>query len=277
MKYLFTLTAILAFFTWNAAQSQVNTLLYEDFESTVVESDINLTGWTNMPEQGSRAWIGKEYNQNKYAQASAYNSGEINEAWLITPALTLTGNNDFSFDVNIGYYTHDALTVYISTDFDGTDISGATWDDITNNFTIPQSPTNGYGTLDTAGIMPLTNYTGNQVHIAFVYNGNDNAGETTTIQIDNVEVTGTVGIETNKSSHSVNLYPNPASSSVNINSNSFMESISVSNVLGQTIMKIADIESESYKLNVSDLSSGLYIVDIQNENGNRITKRFIKK
>ena len=276
MKYLFTLTTILAFFTWNTMQAQ-STLLYEDFETTVVDADIDLNGWTNMPLQGNRAWIGKEYDQNKYAQATAYNSGEINEAWLITPELTLNGNNEFSFAVNIGYYTHDALSVYISTDFDGTDISGANWDDITNNFTIPQSPTGGYGTLDTAGTMPLTNYVGNQVHIAFVYNGNDNAGETTTIQVDNVEVTGTVGIETNKSDIQVNLYPNPAVSNIDITSNSFMKSITVFNVYGQKITNINDIDAEKHTLNVADLSSGMYFVNIKNTNGIHKTVNFIKE
>lgn len=276
MKYLFTLTALLALFAWNTTQAQ-STLLSENFETTTVDSVVDLTDWMNVANQGSRKWVGKEYNQNKYAQMSSYNSGEANETWLITPEVTLDGNEEFSFEVNIGYYTHDALTVYISTDFDGSDISGATWNDITNNFTIPQTPTDGYGTLDTAGKMSLSSYSGNTAHIAFVYNGDANAGETTTIQVDSVVVTSTTGIEDEESNQENDIYPNPATSNVNIKSHSNMESITVYNVYGQKVMKVNNVYSDKKSLNVDNLSDGLYMLDIRNADDSRMTKQFMKK
>ncbi|MCF8331861.1 MAG: choice-of-anchor J domain-containing protein [Bacteroidales bacterium] len=251
-------------------------LVDEDFETTTPDSDVSLTDWTNSAEVGTRLWIGKEYNSNKYAQFSSYNSGEANEGWLITPSLTLDGTNEFSFEVNIGYWTHDALSVYISTDFDGTDIAGATWDDITSNFTIPQTPTGGYGTFDTAGTMTLTNYTGD-AYIAFVYTGDDNAGETTTIQVDNVLVTsGSTGIQ-NLQENEFKVYPNPATSLLNINSGETIKNVVISNLTGQIVKVHQGNGKSKISVNIQELPSGIYIADMQNANGKISTFKFIKQ
>lgn len=270
LRNLFLFTALL--FITSLVQAQ---LLDEDFESTTPDADISLTGWTNSAETGTRLWIGKEYNSNKYAQFSSYNSGEANEGWLITPALTLDGTNDFSFDVNIGYWTHDALSVFISTDFDGTDIAGATWDDITSSFTIPQTPTGGYGTFASAGTMTLSNYTGD-AYIAFVYNGDDNASETTTIQVDNVMVTaGSTGLQ-DQQENEFSIYPNPASSLLNINSDKTIDHIVISDITGQVVKTKHGHEQSSLSMNIRDLPAGIYMTGIYTTNGDLSTYKFVK-
>ena len=141
---LLIVAMVMVSFGTTFAQTEI---LNEDFESVIPDEDIALTDWVNTAEIGTRAWIGKEYDGNKYAQFSSYGSGEENVAWLVTPVLDLSAATaaDFMFDVNIGYWTHAGLTIHVSTDFDGTDVTAATWDDVTSNFTIPTEPTGGYG------------------------------------------------------------------------------------------------------------------------------------
>ena len=63
----------------------------------------------------------------------------------------------------MGYWNADCLSVLISTDFDGKDVSKAKWTDITSSFDIPQEPSKGYGTLALAGTFNLTDYVGKNV------------------------------------------------------------------------------------------------------------------
>jgi len=161
----------------------------EDFETTSSNTLIsdNLIDWTNYTPVGSEGWHGNENSGNKFAQMASYKTGEANETWLITPGIDQSDipAPEFTFDINVGYWTHDGLTVWISEDFDGSNVEGATWTEITNNFTIPTEPTGSYGSFGSAGTMDLSNYA-DTVHIAFKYVGDDNNGETTTYQIDNV-------------------------------------------------------------------------------------------
>ncbi len=167
----------------------------EDFETVTANSDLSLLGWTNANVEvgGVPVWLGKEYSANKYAQAASYGSTSTgaDQIWMITPPINMdaTTNEEFSFDINVGYWTHAGLSVKISTDYDQTiaGIATATWTDVTANFTIPVIPTGGYGTFETAGTMDVSAYNGT-MSIAFVYDGNKTDGETTTYQIDNVLV-----------------------------------------------------------------------------------------
>lgn len=157
---------------------------YEDLDS-IGGTD----GWNQEIEAGTRGWKAKEYSANQYAQYSAYKSEEdANIAYLITPDITLSApKNLLSFDINVAYWTHDGLEILISEDFNGSNFGSATWTDVTSNFSIPQEPTNGYGTFTTAGTMDISDFSGT-INIAFKYTGSGNNGQTTTYQIDNILV-----------------------------------------------------------------------------------------
>lgn len=262
-------------FSTSIAQTE---LLNEDFESTPGDgSSIGLADWVNYIEVGTRDWISEEYDNNKYAQYSSYSSGEANVGWLVTPALDMSNFTDasFSFDVNVGYWTHAGLTVHISTDFDGSDVGAATWDDITSNFTIPTEPTGGYGEFGPAGTMDISSYVGNTAYIAFKYSGDDNAGETTTFQVDNVVVEGTMAVgEINESA--VSIYPNPTSSTITVNNDNRISRLVISNCAGQTIMEMDDV-NKTTELNVANFSNGIYFITLTEEKGAVKTTKFMKK
>ncbi len=175
----------------------------DDFETYTAGSGIAvpITSYVvNKDIKGTIFWQCRLFNNNKYGQVSANNSGAENEAWLITNKIDLSGaidNASFKFDINIGFYNADCLSVLVSENYDGTEagIKNATWTDVSSNFTIPQIPTSGYGVLAPAGTMNFTAYAGKKVYIAFKYSGNGNAVlpplKTTTIQLDNIKVSYT--------------------------------------------------------------------------------------
>lgn len=172
---------------------------YDDFETHTCATSspytpIGENGWLNKDITGSVKWVCKLFSSNKYAQASSNKSSAKNDIYLITKQIDLRYAiaPKFTFDINVGYWNADCLTVLISENFDGNEanINAATWIDISSNFTFPTDPTDAYGTLANAGEADLTSYIGKKVYIAYKYSGDDSSTpkKTTTYQIDNVKV-----------------------------------------------------------------------------------------
>lgn len=167
-------------------------IFFEDFETSTEDQIIDINGWTTYIQVGTRTWEGRLYLSNKYAQMSAYQSGEAsNITWLITPEIDLTNSisSTFSFKSKDGYNNGDPLEVFISTDFSGTgDPNSANWTQL--NPTIATGTSSGYATNFTeSGDVDITDYCGNNVYIAYVYTGGD-PSLTTTIQIDDILIIG---------------------------------------------------------------------------------------
>ncbi|NDW10580.1 choice-of-anchor J domain-containing protein [Dysgonomonas sp. 520] len=165
-------------------------LLFEDFEGYKANDTIKANGWTAYAESGSRKWQAKVHSGNGYAQMSANGGTGKYTTWMISPEIDLGTKQgyDFSFDVTVGYWNASCMQVLISTSANAAaNPTAATWVDITDKFTIPTTPTNGYGTLSPAGSFNLDNYSG-KVYIAYKYDGDVTQTQTTTFQVDNVKV-----------------------------------------------------------------------------------------
>lgn len=160
----------------------------EDFQGQTTYEDIQIDGWVNQAVAGSRVWIARDYSGNVFAQATSYQSEEENECWLITREVNLDELTapTLSFESAHAYWVHDGLSVYISTDFDGSNIETASW--INLNPTLASEQNENYEWVG-SGTINLSAYSGNAV-IGFKYVGDDNAGLTTTYRIDNVLVKG---------------------------------------------------------------------------------------
>ncbi len=256
-------------------------LLNEDFQTTTDQQDITLTGWTNYNEVGTNNWIGRTYDQsNFYTQFSSYSSGEQNTSWLITPTVNLdnTNNEIFSFDINVGYWKHDGLTVLTSQDFDGTNVNSATWIDITSNFTIPSAPANGYGVFATGGDYSLDSYNGN-INIAFKYTGSD-PDQTTTYQIDNVKIVGEVitNITNNKTELEAKFFPNPTSENLNIKlEGNMLLNVKIHNAIGQLVFDKQILHNNISTIDINSLKKGIYFLQLQNNNNEQVTTHKIIK
>lgn len=106
--------------------------------------------------------------------------------YFIVP-IDFTAANTFKFDVNVGFYNGNALKVYTTTNYTPLgDITNATLTDITSAFTIPTTPTTGYGTLAPAGTYNIPAALTGNGFVVFEYSG-ASTGVTTTLQLDNIQ------------------------------------------------------------------------------------------
>lgn len=169
----------------------------QDFESITATGNnqfINLPGWSNVSlNGGAERWEARIFSGNKYAQLSAFGTGETNmDTWLVTPSINLdsTTGEFLIFGSKIGFANGEAVTVLISSNYDGSGtaaaINAATWTPL-NPIMAPQ--TQAYPTdFTSSGPVDLSSYNGN-IHIAFRYRGSIN-GITSTYQIDNIKIYG---------------------------------------------------------------------------------------
>ena len=170
----------------------------EGFETSTtgsgsVEVPIALDGWVNYNGSTSspvsaRLWHARTFSNNIYAEFSSFYSatGTNDVAWLITPELDLTATTGevLSFVTKTRFANGYPLTVFISTDYDGTTsgIATATWTPLA--FTAPTTN----DVFVSSGNIDLSSYESDNVRIAFKYTGSK-AGVTTTLQLDNVKIT----------------------------------------------------------------------------------------
>jgi hypothetical protein len=169
---------------------------FESISSTGNNQFIALPGWTNVSMNGgAEKWEARVFSNNKYAQFSPFglNPAENNvDTRLITPGINLDNSTDefLRFGSKIGFANGEAVTVWVSTDYDGSGtvaaVNAATWTQLDATFA-PQ--TQSYpDNFTSSGNVDLSAYDGT-VYIAFRYIGGTN-GITSTYQIDNIEVYG---------------------------------------------------------------------------------------
>ncbi len=160
----------------------------ENFNSVTADQDIAFTGWTNIAEAGTRKWQGKVFSGNGYAQATAYNSGLTSMvSWMITPPVIMDQKKYLRFNTAKAFYAHNdntGLTVWASTDFDGTNIAGASWTQL--NVTVAGQADADHTFIE-SGDYDLSPFIGNDyVFIAFKYRGSDT--ESTSYRVDDVYI-----------------------------------------------------------------------------------------
>lgn len=164
----------------------------ETFESYAT-SQTNFPNYINDATVGFRYWGVTTFNSNKYIQMTSFGSGDANNSYLFIP-VNMTTASTFSFKSNIGFWNGAVLKVYyvLAADYTpGGKIDVAKMTNITSNFTIPTTPTSGYGSSFTASgnyAIPAT-VTGNG-YFVFEYAGNAVTfpSVTTTLQLDNIIV-----------------------------------------------------------------------------------------
>jgi hypothetical protein len=155
----------------------------ETFDDVTLDETIDLPGWTVYNEAGTVSWEGREFSDDRYASINPFNSGEPSViCWLITPSIDLSDPKTLTFNCAQGFKVQDGLSVWISTDFDGSNVSAATWTQLS-----PTLPTTQANYEDVAsGPVDLSGFSGTG-YIAFRYEGDGNSN-TTLYQLDDVKV-----------------------------------------------------------------------------------------
>lgn len=92
----------------------------------------------------------------------------------------------------------------------------------------------------------------------------------------NFTVGNALGIGDNSSSFQVSVQPNPFSNELYIETTARIEKAEVNAISGQKIRKEIPL-GYSQKIDLSDLKDGVYLLTLTDQNGNRYSKRIVKK
>lgn len=262
MKKIFTLFVALFAMTFFA---NAQYLLQEGFEGEDVPS-----GWTLIDNDGDGAnWYVLNNSQSEsggynvhsgdgHITSASYASGALTpDNWLITPAINLVANSTLTFWVagQDPSWASEYYGVFLST-------TGTT----VNDFNVELMT--GTSTPDmTQQVINLSAYTGQTVYIAFRH---FNITDMFRINLDDVEIS--LGNNIANVESSVNIYPIPANTMVNVDANSNINNVEIYTVSGQ---KVGDFSANSNTttINTENLSTGMYMMKINTENG-VINKKF---
>ncbi len=107
----------------------------------------------------------------------------------------------------------------------------------------------------------LSDYEDQSIRIAINYVGSD----TFVLQTDNFKVEGTLGINENEISDFEYFY-NPFNDMLNITSSEKLSNIQIFNILGQKVID-DEINNYSYIINLSNLSTSIYFIKVESNNG----------
>jgi hypothetical protein len=166
----------------------------ENFETIVDKTNLSIPGWSNIVQSGSLFWKGTVYSGNGYAEFNISGTKvNSNIAWLISPKIDMDEHVNEVLTFRTAQHNLDvdsplnSLQVYISTDFDGLNVTKATWIPLTANFPKQATPWHqfiGSGSID------LSSYKG-KINIAFKYTGSGkNLALDGAFQVDDVQIYG---------------------------------------------------------------------------------------
>jgi hypothetical protein len=166
----------------------------ENFQSVETNTKLNLPNWSNMVQKGTKFWLGTVYSGNGYAEFNTTGTkAASNIAWLISPKIDMDLHTNEVLTFRSAQHHLDvdsplnSLEVYISNDFDGLNITKATWIPLT--VVLPKQATPWYQFVGSGGV-DLSSYTG-KINIAFKYTGSGkNLALDGAFQVDDVQIFG---------------------------------------------------------------------------------------
>jgi len=154
-------------------------IISEDFQSGTDNSNLNILGWVNFAEVGGELWTEQVFNNIGTAEFSSYNTNDdVNIGWLISPSIDMDAQNNEFLNFKTAQHHLDvdspdnSIKVLVSTDFDGSDVLAATWEELSAIF--PTESTSWYQLID-SGLIDISSYTGT-LYVAFKVNGSGNDG-----------------------------------------------------------------------------------------------------
>jgi endonuclease I len=207
--------------SYNIDDNPTFNIFYEDFETVTVNQVVDINGWTDYKDAGTKSWEGREHNSNKYAQMSAYNTSEAsNITWLMTPEIDLSVISEatLTFISKDAYNDGDPIELFITTNYSGNPTT-TTWTKL--NAIFATGTTSGYADNFTeSGSVDLTSHCENTIYLGYKYIGGD-PSLTTTMQIDDILITG-------KNSASGNNLPTISDIVINPENPTATENVSIS-------------------------------------------------
>mgnify|MGYP002640552429 CR=1 FL=1 len=107
----------------------------------------------------------------------------------------------------------------------------------------------------------------------YIYESGDyENGQTLTF---NVETEGFVGIE-ERLSENLSLAPNPFQNYINISTDLLINEINIYEITGKRVQNISAISNTQYTIETSHFNNGIYLLEIIDILGNKVTKKMTK-
>lgn len=146
------------------------------------------SGWVTYAQTGAKNWSKGIYHDNGYAICTSFTSGEpTNVAWLISPAINMDAqeNEKLHFQSCTDGFVRNidnSLELYVSSDYDGTNFTAASWQPVA--FNAPTTETVKFVYVN-SGLIDLSQYKGT-LHFAFKVRGTST--QTGGYQLDNIRL-----------------------------------------------------------------------------------------
>lgn len=266
----------------------LGSILSSNAQTTVFTENFNAgtlpTGWTvNDADGDGQNWSVVQITEEDGTPSSVYPTPVLRSAswistrvlnpnnWVFTPALNLTAyagqTITLKWKVSAADADYDAekYSVYVSNTNTPAGMLASTT-------TMTENSLDGVNTL-TQRTLNISAFAGqNNIYVAFRHYG---VSDEFTMEIDDVEVISSTTVSTDDFfKENFSLYPNPTSDVLNITSKTGIEfnAIKIVDLTG----RIVKSEQNKTSINVSDLASGTYLIEIFT-NESKATSKFVKK
>ncbi|MEZ4858414.1 MAG: T9SS type A sorting domain-containing protein [Flavobacteriaceae bacterium] len=113
----------------------------------------------------------------------------------------------------------------------------------------------------------------------FRYTINDNEGLTSNVAVVSITIQSILGLN-DFAIEKFDLYPNPASTEIHIEVgvDTFLRKLEIFDINGRLLSQnVPSQNSHTHRINITNLSSGIYFIAMTNQDGQRIIKKMIKE
>jgi hypothetical protein len=240
--------------------------------------DFPYIGWSipSTPTTVSSNWEIGNYGAGTLVQNGVYSVVSI------TPASVAADNWMFSRGINLVAGQLVTVSFYINNYQNGTTATGNYQLTVGNSNTVA-SQTTTLGTengITTAGFVQKTfTFTPTSAGVYYFGLRNNsalNAAGTHALIVDNLSVTQTLSVDEFLNSN-FSVSPNPANDFITVSNseNIFVNAISITDLNGRVVKQNSFSNLSNVQVNISDLSSGVYMINISSDKGS-VTKKIIK-
>jgi hypothetical protein len=225
--------------------------------------DDDLGAMEAVSVSGEQEWTHYTFNDENYARMNGYAGGQsnVNEDWLISPALDLSSYEDVVLNFRAATnFVGPELQLMISEDYDG---QGNPNDFSWTDYSDAADWSSGNYEWVHSGDIGL-NLSGSTVSIAFKYTST--ADDAAVWQVDDILVYGEelVGLSENPNTIA-RFWPNPVSDVLNLSLMADAE-VGITDITGRTVFE-ASLKQGENQLNISQLIQGAYVIKIKSVDG----------
>ncbi|MFD2602816.1 T9SS type A sorting domain-containing protein [Flavobacterium suzhouense] len=204
---------------------------------------------------------------NVIASNSYYSPVGTANDWLVTPAISIPSD---ATTVSLTFAANSMGNATYLEDYE-VNISTTTNEVASFNQLLDVPNESNEGNFRTVS---LNSYAGQTIYIAFRNKGNDQY----VMLLDNIKVVsdGVAGLSDNFASK-LSVYPNPADNILNVsnNENILISNISIADLNGRTVKSVSFDGVSNASVNIADLASGMYMMNITSDKG-MTTKKIMK-